>query len=67
MAEEFSAGNLYLLFLLFKFVTRETKEFSAGNLYLLFLLFKFVTCETKELFFFFQIQCASGWHININR
>ena len=52
MAEEFSARNLYLLFLLFKFVTRETKEFSAGNLYLLFLLFKFVTRETKELFFF---------------
>ena len=26
MAEEFSVGNLYLLFLLFKFVTRETKE-----------------------------------------
>ena len=66
MAEECSAGNLYLLFLLFKFVTLETKEFSAGNLYLLFLLFKFVTRETKELFFF-QIQCASGWHININR
>ena len=26
MAEEFSVGNLYLLLLFFKFVTRETKE-----------------------------------------
>ena len=56
MAEEFSAGNLYLLLLLFKFITRETKE--------LFFFFRFNVFLVGTLISIgdFSVSIASDTH-----